>query len=429
MYIEILKDIWSIIIRMSKRENLIPIKRDADQHYRYKMPQLQCKQLSAGNGIKTSIFNARSIANAIGRTTASLTQWYSYSLAVQAKQVQNGTQIYLNGDHQSKALIDKLYEFIDTFVLCPVCSNPETTYVHRGNSLYLHCTSCGNTSQVNPNKGAYFTKMRDWINIHFSTEGSNASIATQSTQIVPKSTKVEDHQQTSDMRGEIPEEGVYINTEELDKISSKLEGKVNEPSKKDQDDFFDSIQKMAAEDSSKVSDEEIFNEVQKYQKKWNAKDAWMILVVFHALFEDNPTDMLNVIKKRRKFLILFLMNENDQKGFLSVLVQFITKTHPELLSSAPIIFYTLYDNEIIDDAGLKLWLKKPSKSMEGGVKASDYLRNVILKDFIKWVDESPYEQTPPEEEEEENDKAPSDANEKTEKTEKESIDDIDIDSI
>lgn len=232
MYIEILKDIWSNIIRMSKRENLIPIKRDADQHYRYKMPQLQCKQLSAGNGIKTSIFNARSIANAIGRTTASLTQWYSYSLAVQAKQVQNGTQIYLNGDHQSKALIDKLYEFIDTFVLCPVCSNPETTYVHRGNSLYLHCTSCGNTSQVNPNKGAYFTKMRDWINIHFSTEGSNASIATQSTQIVPKSTKVEDHQQTSDMRGEIPEEVFILIQKSLIKLVVSLKEKSTNQVKK-----------------------------------------------------------------------------------------------------------------------------------------------------------------------------------------------------
>lgn len=411
---------------MSRRENLIPIKRDADQHYRYKMPQLQGKQISAGNGIKTSILNARAIANAIGRTPVSLTQWYSYSLAVQAKQAQNATQIYLNGDHPPKVLLDKLYEFIDTFVLCPVCSNPETSYVQRGNALFLHCTSCGNTSQINPNKGAYFTKMRDWINIHIATEGSNASIQTQSITIT-KSTKVEDHQRPLDLKNEIPEEGVYINTEELEAIRTKLEGIVSEPTKKDQDDFFDKIQKMAAEDPSKVTDTDIYNEVQKYQSKWNAKDMWMQLVVFHALFEDAPTDMLNIIKKRRNFLILFLMNENEQKGFLSVLTQFISKTHPELLSSAPIIFYTLYDNEIIDDAGFKLWLKKPSKTIEGGQKVADNIRNVVLKDFIKWFEEAPYEETPPEEEDiedVENDNGNEDEDEK-----KDENDDIDIDSI
>ena len=155
----------------------------------------------------------------------------------------------------------------------------------------------------------------------------------------------------------------------------------------------------------------------------------MELVIFHALFEDSPTDMLNIIKKRRNFLILFLMNENEQKGFLSVLTQFISKTHPELLSSAPIIFYTLYDNEIIDDAGLKLWIKKPSKSIEGGQKASDYIRNVVLKDFIKWAEEAPYEDTIPEEEDT-NDIKGEEQNENEDENEKEDdIDDIDIDSI
>mgnify|MGYP001024789928 FL=1 len=73
-------------------------------------------------------------------------------------------------------------------------------------------------------------------------------------------------------------------------------------------------------------------------------------------------------------------------------------------------------------------MKKPSKTIEGGQKVADTIRNIVLKDFVKWVEEAPYEETPPEEEEDTED-AVNVNNEEKEEEKKDENDDIDIDSI
>ncbi|OHT14960.1 Domain found in IF2B/IF5 family protein [Tritrichomonas foetus] len=398
----------------------IPIKKDADDHYRYKMPALASRQISSGNGIKTAILNAKPIAKAIGRTPASLTQWYSYSQAIQAKQAQNQGQIVLNGDHDNKKLLASLYEFIDTFVLCPVCQNPETTMDRRGQGLILHCNSCGNTSQVNATKTAYMIKMNDWILSHLTTESRSGTATTND-----RAGKIDliDAQHEAESKNEGTGQGVFIDVEELEKIRKSLEGEVNQEkpqpvSAEEENAFFEKLTSLCR--SADSSDTEIYRELRNYQNRAGMKDSSMILMLFEALFADEPLKILDVIVKHRSLLLLMTMNETNQRDFLSFLCQFICKTHPELMSSAPVIFYTLYDNEIIEDAGVSLWLKKASARFEKDKQKASDLRNVILKDFLKWINEAAYEET----EEPENPPEQSHNDENDEKEE-----DLDIDSI
>lgn len=394
---------------MSQTE--IPIKRDADKYYRYKMPQIQNKRLSSGNGVKTTILNAKAISSALGRSIESLIQWYNYSLGVQTKLVPKGNQIFLNGDHQQTVLLDKIYEFIDEFVLCPACSNPETTYVLKDNIIHLHCNSCGNTTAIKQKQQPYFSKMTNWLMSNLDSE---------------KTTQKEVESENLPKKEDFDSNLVTIDVNELDAITKQIEEKENkEPSTEQQDEFFNKITKMANKQNSK--DIEIFNEIQNFQKKWKVDSRWLMLVIFHALFENNQDKMLQIIKDRRDLLILCTQTENDQKLFLGVMTQFITKENPNLLTSAPIIFYTLYDCEVINDSGLKNWIQNPSKSLEGSKKVSDNLRNVVLKDFIKWVNEAEFEPKDEcEKKDDDNDVADVVSNQNNED---EKDDDIDIDSI
>lgn len=278
------KKIHFIFFKMINKE--IEIKRDAGLHYRYKMPLLQSRNLRNGNWIKTTIVNTKFIADAIGRTIENLTQWYSYSLGVQTKQVLPGEQIYLNGDHQQRILIEKLYEFIDAFVICPACSNPETHYILENNNLHLHCKSCGNTTQIKLSKSSCLTKMENWIKIHIE--------------------KVKIKQTSENLTFQNDDE-VKIDFENLEELVNKFDDKTKkQPIKENQDDFFEQIKKMVNDENFK--DENIFSEIQNYKNKWSVNDRWLAQVVFHALFEDNPYDMINIIMKRRNLLILFILN-------------------------------------------------------------------------------------------------------------------------
>jgi translation initiation factor 5 len=56
-----------------------------------------------------------------------------------------------------------LYDFIDLFILCPACENPETLMRPKGNGLELHCRACGARSKVQPGKNKAAQKMLPWI--------------------------------------------------------------------------------------------------------------------------------------------------------------------------------------------------------------------------------------------------------------------------
>lgn len=401
-------------------KQLIPLLRNADEHYRYKMPNIAARTQSSGNGIKTLFLNADKISQAIGRPIESLSQWLSTSIGVSTK-LMDKRQILLNGTHDHKILLEKLYEFIDTFVLCPVCHNPETRFVKENKDLHLLCSSCGNNSKININKNNerlikwFFSNLESQNNsIAIGPSSKSKSGASQHRSGKPSAdTKPDTKNENDDSK---------IDVQELEGILATLGGVPKDPSSQEMDSFFLKMKQMLQADPEKVTDTAIYNELQDFLSKWNTKESWLIQVIFYSLFEDSPKDMLEIMKKRRNFLILFLVKEADQRGFLSVLTNFICYVHPELMTSAPIIFYTLFDNEIIEEQTFNTWkTSKPARQFEPDKSKSDTLRNVILKDFFDWLANAPYEEETHTAEKEEEDNP--------DEKEEEDQNDIDIDAI
>ncbi|WOO85248.1 putative eukaryotic translation initiation factor 5 [Vanrija pseudolonga] len=124
----------------------VNIRRDVeDKFYRYKMPLLQTKIEGRGNGIKTVVPNMEDVARALNRPPAYPTKFFGTELGAQTTMANE--RYIVNGAHQPDRLRELLDTFIDKFVLCASCKNPETELVitGRGNNEHIHrdCKACG----------------------------------------------------------------------------------------------------------------------------------------------------------------------------------------------------------------------------------------------------------------------------------------------
>ncbi|KAG2486162.1 hypothetical protein HYH03_015126 [Edaphochlamys debaryana] len=121
-----------------------------DAFYRYKMPKLQAKIEGRGNGIKTNVVNNVEIAKALERPPEYVLKYYGCELGAQTNfDKSSGTSI-VNGAHDTRKLSELLEAFINKYVCCYSCKNPETQIKIKKELIYLKCKACGFVSDVDP---------------------------------------------------------------------------------------------------------------------------------------------------------------------------------------------------------------------------------------------------------------------------------------
>lgn len=126
---------------------MIPVLKDTkDPHYRYKMPKLTAKIEGSGNGIKTVLTNISSIAKAIYRPASYPTKYFGCELG--ALVTMNNDIYVINGSHDTDKLQNLLYSFIQKFVLCSKCKNPETSLTVSSQTIKQKCIACGHASTI-----------------------------------------------------------------------------------------------------------------------------------------------------------------------------------------------------------------------------------------------------------------------------------------
>ncbi|EGW31046.1 uncharacterized protein SPAPADRAFT_62943, partial [Spathaspora passalidarum NRRL Y-27907] len=138
--------------------SFINICRDnTDPFYRYKMPVLEAKTEGRGNGIKTAILNLAEVARALNRPPTYILKFFGYELGAQTNKVSAGDSRFLvNGAHDVNELQDTLDGFINKFVLCGSCKNPETEIVLKGkDTLERDCKACGKITMIDPKHKLY----------------------------------------------------------------------------------------------------------------------------------------------------------------------------------------------------------------------------------------------------------------------------------
>jgi translation initiation factor 5 len=119
-----------------------------DPFYRYKMERLQSKIEGKGNGIKTVIVNLSSVAASLARPGAYVIKYFGFELGAQTNSNPSDDRWIINGAHEASKLQDYLDGFINKFVLCKKCKNPETDVVIKDGRILLDCKACGQRSDV-----------------------------------------------------------------------------------------------------------------------------------------------------------------------------------------------------------------------------------------------------------------------------------------
>lgn len=132
---------------------IVNIRRDVDdKFYRYRMPLLLTKIEGKGNGIKTVVPNMSDVARALSRPPSYITKFFGCELGAQTPFDEKNDRYIVNGAHDASRLRELLDGFIDKFVLCRSCKNPETDLVviksGRREDIFRDCKACGERTNI-----------------------------------------------------------------------------------------------------------------------------------------------------------------------------------------------------------------------------------------------------------------------------------------
>jgi len=127
--------------------NITRLNSSSDPTFRYKMPALVTQIEGKGNGIKTVLLNIDKVASALGRPENIIIKYFSIEIGAQCCIEKR----FINGSHDQSHLQKLIHQFIDLYVLCPICNLPETdlSLSHTKNSVKHKCSACGAKTAIN----------------------------------------------------------------------------------------------------------------------------------------------------------------------------------------------------------------------------------------------------------------------------------------
>jgi len=146
------------ISKMEKRKGdfiNVPRYKD-DPFYRYTMPALRVKVEGRGKMIKTVLLNLEDISNDLERPVEYLLKFIGLELGAQVEAKNN--KYIIGGDRKVEEIYKVFDSFIEKYILCVVCKNPETNLATKKGNITLTCRACGKITQVD-----YPHKLTDYI--------------------------------------------------------------------------------------------------------------------------------------------------------------------------------------------------------------------------------------------------------------------------
>jgi translation initiation factor 5 len=400
----------------------INIRRDnPDPFYRYKMERIQSKIEGKGNGIKTVIVNLTSVANSLARPPAYVIKYFGFELGAQTNTNPNDDRWIINGAHDASKLQDYLDGFIQKFVLCKKCKNPETEVNIKDGNITLDCKACGKISEVDPR-----LKLSAFIVKNEPKKGKK-----------DKSTKKAERRarKEAEARGEEPSQngGSPGDSAEDDDIDEGIEaGSDDELTRQIQEgaeeieeakevewhiDTSEAAIKARAQDlpedlkralviegeeDAEASEYDVFGKwiidtakekggvdkldsVEIYLK---AKELGIeskhrtLTVIPQTLFTEK---IVKQIEARAPMLQKLITSEKHEKAFMGGIERFVGNDKPELIPQVSAILIQIYNNDLVTEEVLKPWCQKASKKYVD-LKVSKTVRK-SAEQFYEWLNQ------------------------------------------
>lgn len=115
-----------------------------DPCYRYRMPTLSI----VNQKTKIVIININELAKALERDPSMIVDFLKKKFSVAMTYNSTDNTVEFKGV-QTELLQEAIYEFIEYYVLCPTCRNPETVLSNKKNTVYINCNACSHYDKLN----------------------------------------------------------------------------------------------------------------------------------------------------------------------------------------------------------------------------------------------------------------------------------------
>ncbi|TFG33060.1 translation initiation factor IF-2 subunit beta [Candidatus Thorarchaeota archaeon] len=111
---------------------------------RFKVPEVQL--IVQGN--RSLWQNFQEIIDVLNRSGREVLKFVSGQLGTAG--IVEGSNAIFNGKFTEEFVNEILIRYIDSYVICPVCTRPDTEIVKLGGAYYLTCSACGARTSIRP---------------------------------------------------------------------------------------------------------------------------------------------------------------------------------------------------------------------------------------------------------------------------------------
>ena len=410
---------------------IVNIRRDVDdKFYRYRMPLLEIKIEGKGNGIKTVVPNMSDIARALSRPPSYPTKYFGCELGAQTIIDDQSDRYIVNGAHDVNRLRELLDGFIDKFVLCGDCKNPETDLKIKDGDILRDCKACGKRTYVdmghklttfilkNPppkrmkgTKGASATSGQSAL-ADGDEEGANSDDEltrriNAEAERIPTATQRDKAEVDDDWSVDTSEAAVAARVKALEGAMSVL-GTGNDDEEGDEDESspysqFGTWILEEREAGRKLSAAEVYRKAQELDIEKKHKT---LQVLFQALFSENAAAE---VESYAPLLLKMVSSEKHQKSMLGGIERLAGLEHPSLVPiGVPKILMALYQIDVLDEEVVQQWGTHISKKYVDK-ETSKRVRKAAAP-FLEWLKQAESEDEDEDDEEDDEEEDGADAN-------------------
>eukprot|EP00056_Hartaetosiga_gracilis_P018003 m.9234 g.9234 ORF g.9234 m.9234 type:complete len:423 (-) comp6308_c0_seq1:108-1376(-) len=377
------------------------IRSNDDPFYRYKMPPVIAKVEGAGNGIKTVVPNMSDIAKALGRPPSYPTKYFGVELGAQTKMDDKNDRYIINGEHDASHLQDLLDGFIEKFVLCPQCKNPETRLsIPKKKTLHQQCVACGYQGNLK--------SQHKLLNYIFNHPPPITGTGAKKQSKAKDGEGHEDGGANNDIEMDAPDMQEVVDDGEWATDTSK-----DAQRRREQQQLSSAVRKLAMTSEADLSTDDkanIFFEFVKERKDIDPFPSSEVLDKVQELEIPEPAlfvlvevllDIDEILPAIKTHQALFQHITNDrpklQRRLLSafeILIVSKKLEHKQIVN----LLNAVYQLDIVEEDAIRGWFGKPSKKF---VKKSISKEiRVAAKPFIDWLDQEEEEDDDDDDEEE-----------------------------
>ncbi|RKO92134.1 domain found in IF2B/IF5-domain-containing protein [Blyttiomyces helicus] len=400
---------------------VVNIRRDvSDKFYRYKMPKIISKVEGKGNGIKTVVPNMSEVAKALSRPTTYPTKFFGCELGAQVKCDEKTDRYIVNGAHAADKLQSLLDVFIEKFVLCPNCKNPETDLlISKDETITRDCKACGANKAVDMRHKLCTFILKNppatATNKKSSKKDKKSKKEKDGVPTPPDTASNESADEDDELTRRINAEAALLPSNcydededdwaqdtSADAVAARMKemnvggavAKLEADGDDDEDERDDPLEIFATfiSEHMKATDQEIID------ASAGIRDDKVCVVLAQVLFDENVLTAKQ-IPSRAPLLRRFLKDAKCQKGLLGGIERLVAVSHKELLPKVAIILKALYDEDLVEEEVLLAWGEKASRKYVEK-KVSKEIREKCAP-FLTWLQEAEEEESDDEEESDE----------------------------